>query len=85
MRTKILTVVSSAYTVLQGEGELRVRAMAVLANRFGVQIPQEAVGAAVEEEGLTEDAMKQEQNQSCAKTDLSARMLIRSLAFFQAC
>jgi hypothetical protein len=49
-RGKVLGVIANAFTILKGEGELRVRAMNVLANRFGVEIPAEALDAVRSEE-----------------------------------
>jgi hypothetical protein len=49
-RGKVLGVIANAFTILKGEGELRIRAMNVLANRFGVEIPAEALDAVKTEE-----------------------------------
>lgn len=47
---KLLAVVATAFSTLQGEGELRLMTMATIANRFGISIPDEAITAANAEE-----------------------------------
>jgi hypothetical protein len=49
-KVKILSLISGAFNMLKGEGELRIRAMNLLASRFGVSIPDEALEQASSEE-----------------------------------
>jgi hypothetical protein len=49
-KVKILNLISGAFNMLKGEGELRIRAMNLLASRFGVTIPDEALEQATSEE-----------------------------------
>ena len=61
---KRLNVISFAYTQLHGEGELRLATMAAISNKFGIEIPAEAVATAKgEEESATGAAQQNEQQQ----------------------
>jgi hypothetical protein len=56
-KQKVLQVISSAYSILQGTGGIRMNAMAALSNFFNVAIPEEAKTEIMKEETEAREAM----------------------------